>query len=151
MIKTHFFPPSLPWSKKNDIISLTNILIVFIWLELSQQEYRKPSNWYWAGFAKDTYNIEVGWICRARVSVHPGWDACLHMNDSSSHAVDVCFCCVASAKDNLRAHVNLWKIVKKKKKKITQQQKTTTKDDLMIFCDPGNSLLKGCIPLVPTA
>lgn len=63
-------------------------------------------------FAKDTYNIEVGWICRTRISVHPGWNASLHMNNSSSHTVDVCFCCVASAEDNFRAHVNLWSIVK---------------------------------------
>lgn len=65
-------------------------------------------------FAKDTYNIEVGWICRTWISVHPGWDASLHMNNSSSHAVDVCFCCVASAEDNFRAHVNLWRIDKKR-------------------------------------
>lgn len=113
---TSSLPPALPRSKKDDIISQTNILIVFIWLDLSQQEYRKPFNWYWAGSSKVTYNVEVGWICRTRVSVHPGRDACLHVNDSSSHAVDVCFCCVASAKDNFRAHVNLWEIVKKKKK-----------------------------------
>lgn len=58
-------------------------------------------------FAKDTYNVEVGRICRTRISVHPGRDTGLHMNNSSSHAVDVRFCCVTSAENNFRAHVNL--------------------------------------------
>lgn len=114
MIKTHFFPPST--AAKRMIPSLTNIMIVFIWLELSQQKYKKPFNWNRtkALLRKDAYNIEVGRICRTRISVHPRWDASLHMNNRSSHAVDVCFCCVASAEDNFRAHVNLWRTVKKR-------------------------------------
>lgn len=61
---------------------------------------------------QSTYDVEVGWICRARVSAHPGRDASLHMNNGSPHAVDVCFCRVASAEDNFRTHVNLWRIVR---------------------------------------
>lgn len=114
MFKTHFFPPSLPWSKKDDIIS-DKYLDSFYMTRAFPTRVQETLHLIWAGSAQDTYNIEVGGICRTRVSVHPGRDACLHMNDGSSHAVDVCFCCVASAKDNFRAHVNLRKTVKKKK------------------------------------
>lgn len=58
-------------------------------------------------FSKGTHNIKVGWICRTRISVHPGRNASLHMNNSSSHAVDVCFGCVPPAQDNFGAHVDL--------------------------------------------
>lgn len=142
MFKTHFFPPSLPWSKKDDIIS-DKYLDSFYMTRAFPTRVQETLHLIWAGSAEDTYNIEVGGICGTRVSVHPGRDACLHMNDGSSHAVDVCFCCVASAKDNFRAHVNLRKTVKKKR--ITQQGKTITKDDLMTFCDLGNPPQKGCI------
>lgn len=54
-----------------------------------------------------TYYVQVGGVGGARVTLHPGRGARLHVDESSPQAVDVCFGRMAPAEDHLRTHVNL--------------------------------------------
>lgn len=56
-----------------------------------------------------TYYVQVGGVGRSRVALHPGWGACLHVDEGGPKAVDVCFCGMAPAQNHLRAHVYLKK------------------------------------------
>lgn len=56
-----------------------------------------------------TYYVQVGGIGRSRVAFHPGWGACLHVDERGSKAVDVCFCGMASTQNHFGAHVYLKK------------------------------------------
>lgn len=57
--------------------------------------------------AATTYYVQVGGVGGARVTLHPGRGARLHVDERSPQAVDVCFGRMAPAEDHLRTHVNL--------------------------------------------
>lgn len=73
--------------------------------------------WFsWAGsplspqaWLTPTYYVQVGRVGWARVALHPGRGACLHVDERGPQAVDICFGWMASAQDHLWAHVNLKK------------------------------------------
>ena len=56
-----------------------------------------------------TYYVQVGGVGGTWVTLHPGWGARLHVDESGPQAVDVCFGRMAPAEDHLRTHVNLKK------------------------------------------
>lgn len=56
-----------------------------------------------------TYYVQVGGIGRSRVALHPGWGACLHVDERGPKTVDVCFCGMAPTQNDLGAHVYLKK------------------------------------------
>ena len=53
------------------------------------------------------YYVQVGGVGRARVALHPGRGARLHVDERGPQAIDVCFGRMAPAQDHLRAHVDL--------------------------------------------
>ena len=54
-----------------------------------------------------TYNVEVGWVGSAWVSLDPRRATSLHVNDGGAQAVDVCLGVMTSTQNHLRTHIHL--------------------------------------------
>lgn len=70
-----------------------------------------------------TYNIEVGWVGSAWVSLHPGGAASLHVNDAGAQAVDVSLGVMSPTKNQLWTHIHL------EERKVTLQEA-----GILVFC-----------------
>ena len=54
-----------------------------------------------------SYNVEVGRVCSAWVSLDPWRASSLHVNDGSTQAVDVCLGVMSSTQNHLWTHIHL--------------------------------------------